>query len=70
VALTLPPISRSAANRICTLYTNPEQENKHTKEGTPLSAANQYITGVKGNRIAAILRSLKYRHLKAELHDL
>jgi hypothetical protein len=35
-----------------------------------MSAAEQYITDEKGNKVSVILRSLKYQHLKEDLHDL
>ncbi|MFY9982960.1 MAG: type II toxin-antitoxin system Phd/YefM family antitoxin [Methanoregula sp.] len=35
-----------------------------------MSAAEQYITDEKGNKIAVILPLTEYQHLKEDLHDL
>jgi PHD/YefM family antitoxin component YafN of YafNO toxin-antitoxin module len=35
-----------------------------------MSAAEQYVIDEKGNKVAVILSSLKYQHLKEDLHDL
>jgi len=40
------------------------------KEGTPMSAAEQYITDEKGNKVAVIIPLTEYQHLKEDLHDL
>jgi len=42
----------------------------NTKERTPMSAAEQYITDEKGNKVAVILPLTEYQHLKEDLHDL
>jgi PHD/YefM family antitoxin component YafN of YafNO toxin-antitoxin module len=35
-----------------------------------MSAAEQYITDEKGNKVAVILPLTEYQHLKEDLHDL
>jgi hypothetical protein len=35
-----------------------------------MSAAEQYITDEKGNKVAVILPLTEYQHLKDDLHDL
>jgi hypothetical protein len=35
-----------------------------------MSAAEQYITNEKGNKVAVILPLIEYQHLKEDLHDL
>jgi len=35
-----------------------------------MSAAEQYVTDEKGNRVAVILPLTEYQHLKEDLHDL
>lgn len=35
-----------------------------------MSAAEQYITDEKGNKVAVIIPLTEYQHLKDDLHDL
>ena len=35
-----------------------------------MSAAEQYITDEKGNKVAVIIPLTEYQHLKEDLHDL